>query len=309
MSADTPRVTSATDTPAAGTSAKHTIQTAVTVLGFLLTAYLVASLTAGGATAAARAEATAVLAQDDAAAGAVVYSANCASCHQADGLGVVGSFPPLVGNPRAADADYVETVVREGLSGPIEVLGEPYDVEMQALDGLSDDEVSAVVAYVATLSARDPNAIPTTTSAEVEPGVVDEGRDLFVGSNRFDNGGAACVSCHTAGDVGNLGGWSLGPDLTDTLEVFGGEAGLAGWLSNPASPTMRPIFTDRPMTASEVADVVAFLGDAPEQSKPSDPGDGLILAGGVGFLILIGVMAFAWRGMRQTYAERLRSRR
>lgn len=294
MSAQTPRIT----------SRAHTVQTVAAVLGLFVLTLLLSSLTGIGSTAAAVAPA-----QEDSAAGAVVYSANCASCHQADGSGVVGSFPPLVGNPNAADADYVESVVRDGLSGPIEVLGEPYDGQMQAFDALSDDEVSAVVAYVATLAARDPDATPTTTLAVVEPGDIGEGRDLFVGSNRFDEGGAACASCHTAGDVGNLGGWSLGPDLTDTFETFGGEAGLSGWLANPASPTMRPIFDDRPMTAPEIADVVAFLGDAPTQSKPSDPGDGLILAGAVGFVILIGGMAVAWRGMRQTYVERLRSRR
>jgi len=35
----------------------------------------------------------------------------------------------------------------------------------------------------------------------------------------------------------------------------------------------------------------------------------LILAAAAGFVILIGGMAVAWRGMRQTYNERLRSKR
>ena len=72
---------------------------------------------------------------------------------------------------------------------------------------------------------------------------------------------------------------------------------------------MQPVFADHPLTPDEAADVAVFLGDAPSQAKPSDPGDGLILAGGAGLLLLIGGMAVAWRGMRQTYGERLRSRR
>jgi len=245
----------------------------------------------------------------DVAAGAVVYADNCASCHQAGGLGLVGTFPPLAGNPNAADAGYVEDVVRNGLSGPIEVLDVTYDGTMASFGNLSDDEVSAVVAYVATLADADPSSTPTEEPEVVEPGDIGEGRDLFIGSDRLDNGGAACVGCHTAGDVGNLGGWSLGPDITSSHETLGGDVGLTAWLSNPASDTMRPLFTDRPMTDDEIADIVAFLADTPEQSKPTDPGDGLIYAGVAGLIVLIGGMAIAWRGMRQTYVERLRSKR
>jgi hypothetical protein len=72
---------------------------------------------------------------------------------------------------------------------------------------------------------------------------------------------------------------------------------------------MKPIFDRNPITEAEIADVVVFLGDAPDQSKPSEPVDGLMVAGAVGFVILIGGMAIAWRGMRQTYFERLRSKR
>jgi mono/diheme cytochrome c family protein len=247
-------------------------------------------------------------AQDDLAAGAAVYSENCATCHQPGGVGVPGAFPPLAGNPNAADAEYVEDVVRNGLSGPIEVLGVTYDGEMDPFEGeLSDDDIAAVVAYVGTLA--DSGATETTAPAAAEPGDVGEGRDLFVGSDRFAEGGAACASCHTAGDVGNLGGWSLGPDLDTAHDTLGGDAGLTAWLSNPASETMQPIFDDKPLTEEELADVVAFLGDAPNQSKPAGSPDVLILAGLAGLIVLIGGMAIAWRGMRQTYVDKLRSNR
>jgi mono/diheme cytochrome c family protein len=138
---------------------------------------------------------------------------------------------------------------------------------------------------------------------------VDNGRDLFTGSQRLDAGGGSCASCHTAGDVGNLGGRSLGPDLTDVYQRFGGEAGTSAWLANPASPTMIPIFGDKPLTESEIDDIVAFLADAPDQDQPSTSVDWLTLAGLAGVMILIGGMALAWRGMRQTYVQTLRSRR
>ena len=281
--------------------------TALTVVLLVAVAFL-AAFAEGSRSSAAAGEPVPLVAQGDPAVGATVYSEKCASCHQANGAGVPGSFPPLLGNPNAADPAYVEDVVANGLSGPIEVLGEPYDAEMPAVE-LSGDELAGVAAYVGSLAETDPTAEPETPEVEVEPGDVDEGHALFTGSTRLENGAAACASCHTAGNVGNLGGSSLGPDLTDTLETFGGEAGLAAWLASPASATMKPIFDRNPITEAEIADVVVFLGDAPDQSKPSEPVDGLMVAGAVGFVILIGGMAIAWRGMRQTYFERLRSKR
>ncbi len=248
-----------------------------------------------------------VLAQGDADAGSSVFQDTCSRCHEPDGSGLPGEVPPLRSNPNATDAEYVEEVVRNGLTGPIEVLGVPYDDSMRGFADLSDGDVADVVAFVVSIASIDPTA---STEAEevVEPGDVDEGHALFIGRDRFDNGGAACAGCHTAGKVGNLGGWSLGPDLTGTFETFGGEAPLAAWLEDPASATMAPLFVDHPLTANEIADVAVFLGDAPSQSEPADPGDGLILAGLAGLIVLIGGMAIAWRGMRQTYAERLRSK-
>lgn len=280
--------------------------TTATALVTVAVAVAVAVAVSGGRPAGANNVSPSALQQDDG--GAQVYADTCSSCHGIDGSGVPGAIPPLLGNPNVADGDYVETVVREGREGPIEVLGVSYDEAMRGFPDLSDKEVAAVAAYVGTLAEPD-TADPAADVAVVEPGTVSEGRQLFVGETRLTNGGGACVGCHTTGDVGNLGGWSLGPDLTNTAATFGTEAALVSWLTAPASPTMAPIFADRPLTADEIADVAVFLGDAPSQSKPFDPGDGLILAGAGGFVMLIGAMAVAWRGMRQTYADRLRSKR
>jgi mono/diheme cytochrome c family protein len=251
--------------------------------------------------------------------GADLYTTHCAGCHQPGGEGIEGTFPPLADNPAAADAEYVGVVIVEGLSGSIEVHGVTYDSVMPAVSGLGDDEVAAISDHVVTLAegadgTEEPGEPdePAEPAAPVEPpsaGEIDNGRDLFTGSQRFDNDGGACASCHTAGDVGNLGGRSLGPDLTDVYQSFGGEAGTSAWLANPASPTMIPIFEDKPLSEAEIEDLVAFLADAPDQDQPSNSVDWLTLAALAGVLVLIGGMAIAWRGMRQTYVQTLRSRR
>jgi len=247
--------------------------------------------------------------------GAQLYSERCASCHQPGGEGVPGSFPPLAGNPAAADADYVDEVIRNGLSGPIEVLGAAYDAVMPPVD-MGDDERAVLIDHVVGLAGTDTvsgdaagDEETTATSAVAVVGDIEQGRELFVGSKRFANGGGACAGCHEAGDVGHLGGGSLGPDLDETFQTLGGEAGLSAWLANPASATMQPIFTDDPLTEEEVADVVAFLETAPDRDRPSGVGDSLLVGGLLGLAILLAGMAFFRQGMSQSYAQRLRSKR
>lgn len=245
------------------------------------------------------------------------YVASCASCHQADGAGIPGTFPPLAGNPAAADPTYVADVIRNGLSGPIEVDGVSYDSVMPPVPALEGAELDAVVAHVVSLAGGsdseptdEPPADTTDPAEATEPtvGDPDRGRALFLGSDGLDNGGAACAACHTAGAEGNLGGGGLGPDLTTAFDRLGGEAGLTGWLGNPPSATMMPIFADRPMTESETADLVAYMATTASATPDDGPIDVLLLAGVAGLVALIAGMAVVGRGGRQTYVEHLRSR-
>jgi mono/diheme cytochrome c family protein len=242
--------------------------------------------------------------------GAAVFADNCAECHGDNGEGEPGVFPPLAGNPNAADGDHVATVVTEGLSGPLEVLGQSYNNVMDPLD-LSDDDLAAVVEYVGGLAGNGGGGETPSSTTPPEPpetGGVAAGRDLFVGGTQLTEGGPACAACHTAGSVGNHGGSGLGPDLTDVAERRGGELGLAAWLSDPPTETMAELFATDPLTEAELADLSAFLVDAPEQDDPDGAVDTLALAGVVGALILLGGMAVAFRGMRQTYVERLKAK-
>lgn len=94
--------------------------------------------------------------------GRAVYESNCSGCHQADGGGVSGLFPPLRDNPRVADSAYVEQVITGGLTGEIEVAGVSYDGVMPAIS-LSADEIAAVTAYVQEGFAA-PDPVSTTVA-------------------------------------------------------------------------------------------------------------------------------------------------
>jgi len=77
-----------------------------------------------------------------------VYGRNCVGCHQPDGSGVSGSFPPLAGNANVRDTAYVEGVIRNGQQGELVVDGVTYDGAMPAFGQLSDEEITAVIDYV-----------------------------------------------------------------------------------------------------------------------------------------------------------------
>lgn len=81
-------------------------------------------------------------------AGERLYASNCAACHQAEGQGIPGAFPPLAqsdyfaGNPKRV----IEVVVN-GLQGEITVNGKAYNGVMPAVR-MGDAEVASVATFV-----------------------------------------------------------------------------------------------------------------------------------------------------------------
>ena len=80
--------------------------------------------------------------------GEEVYSANCASCHQAMGEGVEGAFPPLAKTNYLKDQRRAIDIILHGQEGEITVNGKKYNTPMIALGQLSDKEVADVLNYV-----------------------------------------------------------------------------------------------------------------------------------------------------------------
>lgn len=232
--------------------------------------------------------------------GREVYLANCAACHQGTGVGVPGSFPPLVDNPNIQDAGYVRSVILEGKTGPIDVNGVAFDAEMPALAQLSDAEVDAVIAYI-----QAGVFIPADTAPVGEGGAV-VGEKLFLGRIGLENGGPACHACHSAGTHSDLGGPTLGPDLTDLAQRYGGPDAVAATLANPPSATMQPIFDDKALTDQERADLAAFFGSITEQTRVHV--DLLWILGLAGAAVLIGLMFIFPKRNRLNYLRQLRSR-
>jgi mono/diheme cytochrome c family protein len=80
-----------------------------------------------------------------------IFEVTCILCHQATGLGKEGIAPPLAGSEwvQAPKGDRIARIVLNGLSGPINVKGQDYNLAMLAWrDTYNDDQIAAVLTYI-----------------------------------------------------------------------------------------------------------------------------------------------------------------
>lgn len=99
--------------------------------------------------------------------GARVYAANCIACHQADGQGVAGVFPPLAGSRWVnGSEDRLIQIMLHGIQGEIEVRGGVYAGVMPAFARLTDAELAAVTSHVRSQWGNDAPVIEAPAIAE-----------------------------------------------------------------------------------------------------------------------------------------------
>lgn len=260
--------------------------------------------------------------------GEAIFQAKCTACHTIGKGKLVG--PDLKGVTALRDAEWLKRFIADPnqmfASDPIaqQLLAENNNVKMPAL-GLTDAEVVELISFLGgdagaegeTPGAAQAQAAPPAPAAVGDPVA---GWRAFTGNARLAGGGPACIGCHSVGGLGGMGGGALGPDLTHAAQRYPG-AGLAAVLGNITFPTMVGPFANRPLTAQEQADLVAYLAAA-DQGNPVAPAAappaagaitreaGLILAAGVaGASALTLVLAIFWPRQRQSVSARLRSSR
>ena len=110
--------------------------------------------------------------------GAKVYRNQCAQCHQADGNGVLGVYPPLVAsNWVTGHPQVVSRILINGLNGPIIVKGSNYNGNMPAFGSsgldLSDKDIAGVITYIRQEWGNSASDVTAATIAEY--------RDLYAG--------------------------------------------------------------------------------------------------------------------------------
>ena len=133
---------------------------------------VLARLTFGGdATQAAYVRGRAAAVSAPAAPGKAIYDGLCLACHQPDGRGLPGIYPPLAGSEWVAgEARPLMRIVLHGLSGPLSVNGQAFGVlnplPMPPM-GLSDQQLADVLSYVRGAFGNQAGAVtPAQVAAE-----------------------------------------------------------------------------------------------------------------------------------------------
>ena len=83
------------------------------------------------------------------AAGATLFAATCAPCHQTHGAGLAGLAPPLLDSEWVlGSAGRLVRIILHGVRGPIVVAGESFSGDMPGFGTLSDEMVASIATYI-----------------------------------------------------------------------------------------------------------------------------------------------------------------
>lgn len=130
---------------------------------------------------------------------------------------------------------------------------------------------------------------------------IEEGRNLFTGKTRLDNGGPACLSCHSLNDSElPVSGGTLAINITgfgslpsDALEERILESPF------PHMTIMKSAYVNHPVTQQEANKLIAYLKNVSEQ-QPVDSallmaGNNFLWMGIVLSLLILGLIGVNWR--------------
>jgi mono/diheme cytochrome c family protein len=100
--------------------------------------------------------------------GKIQFQAVCITCHQANGQGIPGTYPPLAGSEWVkGPASRVIRIVVYGLKGDIHVEGHDFNAAAMPVFGQvsgsaynwSDDRIAAVISYIRHEWGNDADAV------------------------------------------------------------------------------------------------------------------------------------------------------
>jgi len=232
------------------------------------------------------------------------FRLRCMSCHTIGGGRLVG--PDLRNVTERKDRAWLArfitdpvSVMDSGDAYAIKLRDEARGVVMPVVPGMTLDRAMNLLDLIEAESLLEKSQFAGIQISD-RPFTVEDvavGREIFLGTHRLLNGGAACVSCHSVNGIGVLAGGKLGPDLNAVFERLNGRKGLATWLSAPATLTMQSVFKNHPLDEEEILPLVAFFADAAVAPPESGQAATLIfilfgLAGTVAALVLFDI---AWK--------------
>jgi mono/diheme cytochrome c family protein/glucose/arabinose dehydrogenase len=102
--------------------------------------------------------------EDNRTSGAKMFHQICASCHGANGNGIDGLAPPLMGSEHVKNTERLALIILHGLEGPVHVNGEEYNINL-AMPGLirnetiTDKDIADIISYVTNAFSDVPKTL------------------------------------------------------------------------------------------------------------------------------------------------------
>ncbi|MFO1464407.1 MAG: cytochrome c [bacterium] len=237
------------------------------------------------------------------------FEKKCSSCHTVGGGDDIG--PDLKGVTERRTEDWIVKMVQS--SQALIKSGDPTSNELFAKfknkkmpdQDLTPDEIKLLMAFIKQggPGEKPVDAKPATAAT---PQDIAMGRELFLGARPLANGGPACISCHSAGSFGPLGGGSLGPDLTQVYSRYEDD-GLSKALRKMGFNVMREIYIPKPLTADEAFAIKAFLLQTDQQGQVNTGFQKKFVFLGIGGCVFfLGIFDLSWRKRRKKTAKPVR---
>ena len=233
------------------------------------------------------------------------FQQNCTSCHTIGGGRLTG--PDLKDVTKQKDRAWLEHFIQ----GPKAVIdaGDPFAVQLQqdargvvmpSVPGVTPQMAKALLDMIEAESAL-PKSRFAGVSISDRPLTASDlaaGMALFNGTQKLSRGGPPCISCHTFGTLGALGGGRLGPDLTRVYERLGGRKAAGAWLVAPGTSTMQSVFRQHPLQSEEILPLLSIFEDAARRSPPADTGAELnfFVLSFAGAALCLLLMGWVWQG-------------
>lgn len=227
--------------------------------------------------------------------GESIFLQKCASCHSVGKGKLVG--PDLKGVTERRDEKWLKSFIKDPKDFfdkkekiAMELLKD-YNIQMPAL-GLSDNEIELIMQYFKAQTGKETGPVPGDSKV-IFKGNKDTGMALFTGSAKFQNDGPACISCHTIAGI-NMPGGALGPELTKAGETYGRD-GISSVLKDIPFPTMQPVYSNKPLTDEEGANLGEFIAGV-NTSVPAKSFKDSVFLITAGIVIFVAIMQVAWGG-------------
>ena len=246
--------------------------------------------------------------------GEKLFKQICVACHTVNQGKLIG--PDLADVHLRRTEDWLikfvkssQSVIKSG--DPVATsLFEEYNKMVMPDNKYTDDEIRAIIVYIAENSPGGPGAAstgvvspsPGRPISEATGENVRTGADLFVGGVRLTNRGPTCNSCHHVKNNSVMAGGSLAKDLTDVFTRLN-EAGIKAILGNPPFPSMSHAYRDYPITEDEIFNLTAFLqmvDQRKDTQRNKDYGLMLLFYGLGGAVILLLLFGFLWTQTKRT---------